>query len=275
MFFPSPVKNFHKDTYPAIDPSQPHLSTKGKNVVITGGGSGIGSSFSIAFAKSGATSISILERKESALLEKKAELEKLYPSTKVYNYATDLTDKDLVIRAFEGIKSAVGVVDILIANAGYSPDLTSIESSDFDDWYASIDINLKGNYNLLKAFIPVASKTACVNGVNGAITHLPHVPGYSGYCASKRRSLCHTKDIAYSKAYTVGWARVLDYLHHEHPDFFVLNIHPGVLETAMSDKNPNAHIYGFDTCERNQDLGNDKANPNSGAADTLCELGLL
>ena len=42
MAFPTLVKTFHADTYPAINATLPQLSTKGKNIVISGGGSGIG-----------------------------------------------------------------------------------------------------------------------------------------------------------------------------------------------------------------------------------------
>jgi len=42
MAIPTLVKTFHADTYPAINATLPQLSTKSKNIVISGGGSGIG-----------------------------------------------------------------------------------------------------------------------------------------------------------------------------------------------------------------------------------------
>lgn len=39
-----------------------------------------------------------------------------------------------------------------------------------------------------------------------------------------------------------------DYVHHEYPDFFVVNVHPGVLETAMDVKTKAAGvIFPYDT----------------------------
>ncbi|KAF1953536.1 hypothetical protein CC80DRAFT_551184 [Byssothecium circinans] len=49
--YPCPTATWHNDTYSAIDPSKPELSQKGKTVVITGAGSGIGRETAIAFAK--------------------------------------------------------------------------------------------------------------------------------------------------------------------------------------------------------------------------------
>jgi FlaA1/EpsC-like NDP-sugar epimerase len=36
------TKSMHRDVYPAVDPSNPELSAKGKVIIITGAGGGIG-----------------------------------------------------------------------------------------------------------------------------------------------------------------------------------------------------------------------------------------
>ncbi|KAM0247768.1 hypothetical protein ACHAQJ_009701 [Trichoderma viride] len=118
MAFPSPVRNFHRDTYQAINPSNPHLSTKGRNVVITGGGSGLGPAIARSFATSGAPSITLLGRTEKTLLETKAALNRDFSNVEIYLGVMDIINKYAVTAAFDDIKSNIGKVDILVANAG-------------------------------------------------------------------------------------------------------------------------------------------------------------
>jgi NAD(P)-dependent dehydrogenase (short-subunit alcohol dehydrogenase family) len=226
MAFPSPVKTFHDDTYPSINPTLPQLTTRGKNIVISGGGSGIGQETVRSFAKSGARSISILGRTPRSLLQTQETISKAYPNTKIYTYIADITEKSTLDTAFQAIKSAVGSIDILIANAGYMPDLHSIAASDPEDWWQGFEINVKGAFNLLSAFVPFASKNASIINVSTAVTQMPYVPGGSGYAISK-----------------LAGTRVFDYAAHEYPELFVLNVHPGVIETAMDAKTVAAGIH--------------------------------
>ncbi len=56
-----------------------YLSAKGKSVVVTGGGSGIGPHIAEAFAKAGAAKIALLGRTEKTLLSTKQSLDSKYP----------------------------------------------------------------------------------------------------------------------------------------------------------------------------------------------------
>jgi FlaA1/EpsC-like NDP-sugar epimerase len=57
----------HKTSYPAINPSSIRLSAKGKVVLITGGGQGIGLSIALAFSKASASHIVIIGRNQITL----------------------------------------------------------------------------------------------------------------------------------------------------------------------------------------------------------------
>ena len=212
MAFPSPVKNYHTDTYPAIDPTSPRLSTKGKNVVITGGGSGIGKSIAFSFAKSGAFSTSILGRTAKTLIETHAKIKKAYPKTTAHYYIADIEDSNALVTAFKSIQATVRSVDILVANAGYLPDIGPIVKIDPEEWFKGFEVNVKGNLNLVNALISVATKGASIISISTVLAHLPHMPGHSSYHTSK----------------------FFDYVHYENPDLFVLNIHPGAIDTAMN-----------------------------------------
>jgi NAD(P)-dependent dehydrogenase (short-subunit alcohol dehydrogenase family) len=58
--------------YNIINPKLPYLSAAGKNIVITGGGTGIAASTALCFAQAGASNISIPHQSASALNETKA-----------------------------------------------------------------------------------------------------------------------------------------------------------------------------------------------------------
>lgn len=234
--YPSPVSTWRTSSYAAISPLLPHLSTAGKNVVITGGGSGIGAAIAQSFAASGASTISLLGRRESAISHTEKVLSERFPSTKFSSHRADITSVTSLSQAFSEIKSRVGTVDILIANAGHSPPRKSIQDSDVEDWSAAFDINVKGNVNLVKYFLPLAGGNAAVLNITAGAVHVPHLPGFGAYATSK-----------------LATAKIFEYLHHERPDLFVLNIHPGLIDTGISG-NPNKLQFDdskFDNLEWN------------------------
>jgi NAD(P)-dependent dehydrogenase (short-subunit alcohol dehydrogenase family) len=123
------------------------------------------------------------------------------------------------VTAFKSIQSTVGSVHILVANAGYVTDIGPIDKINPVEWFKGFEINVKGNFNLVNAFITVATKGASIISISTVLAHLPHMPGYSSYHTSKLVA-----------------AKLFDYVHYENPDLFVLNVHPGTIDTAMNKK---------------------------------------
>lgn len=60
--FVSFTQTWHNKPYDYISPDRQELSMAGQNVVVVGGGTGIGKATAIAFAQAGAASVSILGR---------------------------------------------------------------------------------------------------------------------------------------------------------------------------------------------------------------------
>lgn len=135
--FPSPVKEWHNDTYASIDPKRPELSAKAKKIVITGGGYGIGRGTAIAFAEAGAAGIAILGRKEVPLLETKEFIENKY-NIPVSTHVADVTDESAVKKAAKEI----GEWHVLDMNAGFfSAPATTLEIR-ADEWWKSFEVYL-------------------------------------------------------------------------------------------------------------------------------------
>ncbi|KAK3321129.1 hypothetical protein B0T19DRAFT_403705 [Cercophora scortea] len=230
--FGSCTKTNHYEPYPAIDPTRPELSTKGKNIVVTGGGTGIGQGIAEAFAKSGASNISLLSRREAPLASTKALLEAHYPDTKVHVFPVDLTDKAATDKTIADIITQVGRIDVLMANAGYCHDMKDMLEVDADDWFRTFEVNVKGNFNLLRAFLPHSTPGAAVIETTTILT-VPAIVGFSGYGPSKFAS-----------------HKLFVYLKAAHPELFVLSVHPGAVETDMLKKIPGkAPIANFSNRE--------------------------
>ncbi|KAF6836535.1 short chain dehydrogenase reductase [Colletotrichum plurivorum] len=220
MSFPSPTKTYHQNTYEAISPSRPELSTKGKNAFISGGGTGIGASIAQSLAKSGVTNLAIMGRRTAPLEATKTDIEAANPGTKVHLYAGDITDAEATKNTLAAFAEAVGgKINILIANAGYLSDLASITETDADEWWQGFEVSVRGNFNLLRAFQPLAAKDASVIHVSTAAIHLPYMPGFSSYRASK-----------------IAATKMFEYFRSENPGMFVLQVHPGLIRTPMADK---------------------------------------
>jgi NAD(P)-dependent dehydrogenase (short-subunit alcohol dehydrogenase family) len=121
-------------------------SLKGKRVVVTGGGSGIGAGLVEAFARQGAETIfvDILETESAALVVRLGDA----PVKPVF-HRVDLTD----IAAVETFFQATGPIDVLVNNAGNDDrhDLQNITPAYWDERMA---VNLRHMLFSAKAAAP-------------------------------------------------------------------------------------------------------------------------
>ncbi|EHK42751.1 hypothetical protein TRIATDRAFT_34984 [Trichoderma atroviride IMI 206040] len=223
---PTYTKVFHHEPYAAILPTRPELSTKGKHVVITGAGTGIGVAIALSFAQSGASSIALLGRTEGTLLKTKQAVNATYPETAVHVVTADVANEASVRVALEKYALSAGKkLDILVANAGVFPGPGTLLGTDASLWWSGYEINVRGNFNLVRAFVPLAEKKATVINVTTSVAQFPFVPGSSAYHGSK-----------------LAGTKLFDYLHFENPELRVLQFHPGVVQTSMSQKSFDAGI---------------------------------
>jgi NAD(P)-dependent dehydrogenase (short-subunit alcohol dehydrogenase family) len=226
-----------RDTaYAAIDPTNPRHAAKGKVVVVTGGDAGIGKAVSRAFAQAGALKIAILGRREQLLLSVKADLESEFKGLTILAAAADISDQAAIDSLFIKIANDFGNINILINNAGYQPNIQPIKESSLDDFWKGFEVNVKGSFVITQAFLRVCNPNASLINFTTGLTHLPFVPGMTGYVTSK-----------------VASAKFFDYLQAENPGLQVVNVHPGVIMTEMYDKTIAAGIIlPYDDSESTQ-----------------------
>lgn len=119
----------------AMERDMSHL--EGKVAVITGGSSGIGLATAKRFVKEGAY-VFITGRRQSELDKAKAEIDENV--TTVQGDVANLADLD---RLYAAVKAEKGVVDIVVANAGFieHAQIFDLSEAHYDK---TMDINVKG-----------------------------------------------------------------------------------------------------------------------------------
>ncbi|KAH7406727.1 hypothetical protein DE146DRAFT_402422 [Phaeosphaeria sp. MPI-PUGE-AT-0046c] len=213
----TPTKTFHKATYPTLDPTRPELSAKGKSVIITGGGTGIGAETAKYFAKAGAALIALLGRREEPLLSTKASLDKDFPSTKILAIATDITKSEQAKAAVDQVVAITGKVDVLVSNAAVVGILSPIADATPDALLDGIFTNLKMSANITSAFLPHAAKDGVVIDTNSSAAHMDVAPGFASYNIAK-----------------LAIARYFSCLQFENPNLSVFCVQPGAIKSDMS-----------------------------------------
>ena len=224
--FPSLTATWHNDAYPAISPTQPHLSLAGKTVMVTGGGRGIGNRVAHAVAAAGARFIGITGRTEASLVDVKASITAQSPAAKVLTFTADVLDEPAIGAAFADLKAASTNkqgIDILIHNAGYFASLSPIAGAEADktDYWKSFEINIRGSYITTRAFLSTLNpkRPILIAMSTAGVCFFPPPPGFSSYGTSM-----------------VAKARFFESVAVEHPEIRVHNVHPGSIATEMGQK---------------------------------------
>lgn len=127
---------------------------KGKRVIVTGGGSGIGKATAEAFLSEGAkvAIFDISERSGKKVIE---ELKQ-----KGYNpllFVGDVSRSADVKRMVKGAVAKLGGIDVLFNNAGILVEGT-VEKVSEKDWDRIMSVNVKGVFLMSKAIVPIMLK---------------------------------------------------------------------------------------------------------------------
>lgn len=145
--------------------------------LVTGGGSGIGSTIALRLAKEGAQVV-IIGRNEKTLQETSDTHKNIY-----YEVA-DVGNSDELIKAVNKIKSKFGRLDILVNNAGVAPvtPLIEVEMKEFDDTFRT---NVRGVVDITRLTLPMLleSKGNIIN-ISSTVANVP-LPNMSIYSSSK------------------------------------------------------------------------------------------
>ncbi len=165
----------------------------GTTVVVTGASRGIGRSIALAFAAEGAKVACVATKVENAQGTVDAIIA---AGGEAKPYGLDVSDSAAVAEVFAQIEGDLGIVGVLVNNAGLTRDTLMMRMKD-EDWDRVIDVNLKGAYLTTKAVMKGMMKARTGRIVN--ISSVVGVHGSAGqvnYSASKAGLLGLTKSVA-------------------------------------------------------------------------------
>ncbi len=159
-----------------------------KVVVVTGGGSGIGRSSALAFARRGAD-VHVVDIDGRRAQDVAEECRKLDRPT--WAHTVDCSDPAAVAALADKIFDASGAVHVLHNNAGVA-HASPVEQTTMADWSRVLSVNLLGPAYGVAAFVPrmleqerdwTGRRAHIVN--TSSVLGLVAVPGMGPYCASK------------------------------------------------------------------------------------------
>ncbi|KAH6988644.1 hypothetical protein EDB80DRAFT_654835 [Ilyonectria destructans] len=220
----------HSTTYDFISPLKIDLA--GKHVLVTGAAweDGVGYATATAFARAGASSIAVVDLHgvSDDLVEKLklAATQAGRPEPMVLSCTVDIANQDSVQGIYDIVSQAFsGRLDIVVNNAAHQEPYKLILDSDPDVYWRTWEVNVRGLFNMVRAFLPMQlSARASTGGLctminvssSGALTARP---GSGSYRSSKLAIL--------------RWTETLQ-IEYADQGLLTFCVNPGAIKTQMS-----------------------------------------
>ena len=188
----------------------------GKSAIVTGACRGIGAAAAVALANAGASVVlaarSLDQIEEIALGIRENGGNAIAVECDVSDYKAVEGTVNLCIETY-------GELDIFVGNAGVINPISRLVTSDPESWARSVEINLLGSYNGLRAVLPImqAQKSGTVINISSGAAHGP-MEGWSHYCSAKAATAMLLRNA---------------HLEHEGDGIRFIGFRPGTVATDM------------------------------------------
>lgn len=210
-----------------------------KNVIITGGGSGIGAAITRVFLDNGHT-VFMLERNTDGAAEAFAK----YNDGKLRIISCDVSDQSQVIKLIDDI-AASNTIHILINNAGVS-HIGTVETTTETDMDKLFAVNIKGVYNCIHATVPHMKKSG-----GGVILNMASIASHVGI--ADRFAYSMTKGAVLTMTYSVA----KDYVAHgiRCNSISPARVHTPFVDGFLAKNYPGKEKEMYDTLSKTQPIG--------------------
>lgn len=161
----------------------PTASLDNQVAVITGAGRGIGRAIALGYAQAGAAVV-CSARTRTQLEQTVRDIESA--GGRASAFVADVANPQAMLALFDHAEKTWGGTDIVIVNAGVSPQNALVADSDPALWKLTIDVNLTGAFNTAHAAIPLLRRRGAgkLLFVGSGMGHRSG-PTRSAYAASK------------------------------------------------------------------------------------------
>jgi NAD(P)-dependent dehydrogenase (short-subunit alcohol dehydrogenase family) len=192
----------------------------GQAALVTGGGRGIGRAIALALADAGAA-VAVVARSRAEVEEAASAI--VGRGGRAVGLAADVTERAGVEASAAEAEARLGPIGILVNNAGASGPSGPLWETDPDEWWRTIEVNLRGPMLFARAVLPSMIRRRSGTIVNvGSFAGIRATTGggFGPYATSKAALVRFTDSLAASTG--------------EH-GVRVFTISPGLVHTAMTE----------------------------------------
>ena len=170
------------------------MKLKDRIALVTGGSRGIGKVIALALAQEGAKVAINYQSNDEAAKDTATLIKKIGSSA--FTFRADVSSYADVVQMRDAVTADLGVVDVLVNNAGITSDKTFLKMT-HEAWRKVLSINLGGAFNCSKVFLDGMlekgwGRIVNITSVIGQIGNF----GQANYAASKAGVMAMTKTLA-------------------------------------------------------------------------------